>query len=626
MPQVPEDTIGSLEEARERLYAPGAQRPARRASFRAPDERATPHAWKDKLLPSPSASRGARHVHFAGLFLIAAVFFFLVALAAALYFFYFGGNAVSVNKVNIDIQGPTTIAAGDAVPLMVTITNGNAVALDNATLEMDFPSGTKSGTSTPVSYPRYSADLGSIASGATVTRSVRVYLFGTPRGTVTIPASLSFGVSASNSTFVKKSSYDIAISSTPLSVSVDAPTSIMSGKPLSLVLTVRSNATVPIDNVVLTGAFPFGFSVASSSIPLQGSSMLIGTLSAGEEKVITLSGTLVGQDNDTRTFHFTVGTATDANDPTISTAYLTQDATISIASPFLSTQIAFNGNSSDSVVLAPGSIQNVSISYTNTLPVSLTNASIAVTISGSGVDYGNISATRGFYQSANHTITFSRDTDASLASLAPGASGTENLTFSTLAASADVTSPTVTFTIATAGMPSGQTSSTAGMSATVAKTYKVATAVVLSAVSLHTTGPFPNDGPIPPQANTETMYTISLSAHDTGSAVAGGTVSLILPSYVTYTGNATDGITYNDGSRTVTWNVGDLAQGASATGAFQISFTPSTSQRGGAPVIANSSSFSGYDRFSGANISASADAVTTATADPGVSAADALVQ
>jgi hypothetical protein len=565
-------------------------------------------------------------MRFAGIFFIVAFLFFLVSLGVAGYFLYYGGNAVSVNKIAIDIQGPTTIAGGDTVPLSLTITNTNSVAIENATLEINFPDGTRNATDVLNAYPRFIENLGTIASGATVTRSVKVILFGGEGEMLTLPVSLSYGTGASRTVFVKKTAYALAVSSTPLSVSIDAPAEIVAGKPFTLTLTARSSATVPLSHVVLSGTFPFGFSKVSSSLPLDNASFLIGTLPPGASKKITLTGTILGQNNEQRVFRFSIGTAKAANDPALAVEYLTQDATVTVAAPFITTTLALNGNTSDTVTVAPGSRQSVTVSYTNTLSTSVMNAEVAIAISGSAVDYESIQASRGFYRSADRTVVFNRDTDPSLETLAPGASGVGTFTFSTLASEALASSPTITFTVSASGVQEGRAEVTEGMSASIVKTVKVATTIALTASSLHNAGPLDNTGPIPPLADRATTYTIVWNARNAGSAVAGGTVSATLPSYVSYTGVTTGGFSYDKGSRVVTWSTGDLAQGASAQGAFQVSLTPSTSQKGSAPTLAGVATFSGYDRFAGVKVSATAGAVTTDTrGDAGYVAANAIV-
>ena len=629
MPQRPEDDTSSLERARASLYAPGAVSRDARSPLAASGKHAVPHAWEGVSLTAPPPHRGGRHIRLAGIFFVAAFLFFLVSLAGVGYFFYYGGNSVSVDQVVIDMQGPTMIAGGDTAPLSLTITNKNPVAIEHATIEIDFPDGTRSATDVRSAYPRYTEEIGTLASGASVTRSIKAVMFGGAGQSLSLPISLSYSTSGSNAVFVKKSSYALTISSTPLSISVDTRTETVSGKPLTFLLSVRSNATAPISDVVLTGAFPFGFSVTSSSLPLHGSSVSLGTLQPGAVKSVTLTGTLTGQDKEKRVFRFTVGTAKSEQDQSLAVTYMTQEATVAITAPFINASISINGDTRENVVVSPGSTQNVSVSYVNTLLTNVTNATVAITVSGSAIDYESISAQSGFYRSSDHTIVFSRDTDSALATLAPGASGIGAFTFSTLPAGALGSSPTITFTISVSGTRVGQTNVPEQVSAFVTKTARVATVVNLSAFALHSSGSLKTSGPIPPRADTPTTYTIVWNVQNRGSAVAGGTVSATLPGYVSYTGT-TAGIgsfSYNSESRTVTWSAGELAQNASAQGAFQVALTPSTSQRGSAPELVKGASFSGYDRFAGVPVTATADPVTTETTrDPGYVSANGIVQ
>ena len=629
MSPLPEDDTSSLEYAREHLYKPDAtDAPHGHPLLSGSDAKELPHVWKEETLRD-IVHPGERHVKLATLLLITASIFFLIAASIAGYLFYSGSNAVSVDKISIDIQGPTTIAGGDVVSLSLTITNNNSVAIQNATIVIDFPSGTRDAEDVLKEYPNYIENVGTLESGASITRSVKAVVFGGAGQKLTLPIAFSYSTTGSNARFLKAFSYDLFVSTTPLSVAVEGLTETVSGQSLTLTLTVSSNATVPLDNIVLTSALPFGFIVTSSSRPLNNSSFLIGTLMPGGRSTTKLTGTLIGQDNEERIFHFTVGTAQTAQDQTLAVTYMTQDVSVRIAAPFISTTLALNGDTSSNVVVAPGAAQNVSLSYTNTLPTSVTDATIVVGISGTGVNYNSIQSANGFYNSANHSIIFSKDTDPSLAVLAPGASGIGAFTFSTLPANPANPTPTITFTTSVSGTRVGQANVPGEISSSATKTAKVATAVALSASSLHSSGPLNNSGPIPPKVDQMTTYTAVWNVQNQGSAVAGGTVTTVLPIYVSYTGlTAGKGaFSYNDASRMVSWNVGDLAQGASAQGFFQVSVTPSLSQKGNAVILTKTTSFSGYDRFAGVQVSATADQVTTETKnDPGYSPVNASVQ
>ncbi len=629
MPPLPEDDTSSLEYAREHLYKPGAEESRAHPLMSGSDKREIPHVWKEEEPQPAQHQEGKHHLKLATRFLIAASVFFLISASIAGYLFYSGDNAVSVDKIAVDVQGPTTIAGGDVVPLSITITNNNSVAVQNATIAIDFPSGTRDAENVLEEYPNYIENVGTLESGASITRSVKAIVFGGAGQKLALPIAFSYSAAGSNARFRKDSSYELLVSTTPLSVSIGALTETVSGQPLTLTLTVSSNATVPLDNIVLTGAFPFGFTVTSSSLPLNNTSFLIGTLMPGGRSTIKLTGVLVGQDNEERVFHFTVGTAQSPRDQTLAVTYMTQDTSVIIAAPFITTMLALNGDTSPNVVVAPSATQNVTLSYTNTLPTSVTDATITVGLSGTGVNYNSVQSVSGFYNSTNRTIVFSKDTDPSLAVLAPGASGVGTFSFATLPANATGPAPTITFTTSVSGTRVGQANVSGQVGASVTKTAKVTTAVALSASSLHSSGPLSNSGPIPPQVGETTTYTVVWSAQNQGSAVAGGMVTTVLPNYVSYVG-ATAGagsFSYNDASRMVSWNVGDLAQGASAQGFFKVSITPSLTQRGGAVVLTKTTSFSGYDRFAGVQVSANADQVTTETKnDPGYSPANASVQ
>ena len=619
------DDTGSLERARASLYSPTASTHARPA-LREDEEHSLPHEWKENSIAS-MVREGGHPVRLAALFFGGAVAFFLFAFVIAAYFLYFGSNSVSTDKVTIAIQGPTTIAGGDTVPLSLTITNKNPSAITDATVEVNFPEGTRSATNVLAPYPRYVENLGTLESGETVTRSIKAVVFGGAGETLSLPVSVSYGTVNSNAIFEKKAIYSLAVSSTPLSVTVDALSETVSGAPITFTLTVRSNATIPLSNVVLSATSPFGFTVTSSSIPLNNSTFFIGTLAPGATKEIILTGKLTGQNSEQRVFHFTVGTAKTSQDPTLAVSYMTQDAMVSIAAPFITTTLALNGDTSNSIVIAPGTSQNVVLSYTNTLSTTVTNATVVITVAGSGIDYNSIRTGNGFYNSVDHTVIFNKDTDPSLASLAPGASGVGTFSFTTLPAG--VATPTVTFSIAASGTRIGQTSVPEQVTTSALKTVRIATAVGFTSVSSHLSDPFGASGPIPPIADQPTSYVVIWNMQNKGSAIAGGTVTATLPSYVTYTNKSsgTGSFSYDSTSRTVTWSTGDLAQGSTAQGIFQVMLTPSTSQQGGAVPLTSSASFKGYDRFAGANVVASAPPATTETPqDPGYVITNSVVQ
>jgi hypothetical protein len=546
-------------------------------------------------------------------FFLFALLFFVIASGIAAYLFLSGSRSVSTDNIAIAIQGPTTVAGGDTVPLALTITNKNPVAITNAVITIDFPEGTRSADDVMTAYPRYTENLGTLAPGASVERSIKAVVFGSGGDQISLPVSLSYGTDSSNATFIKPSTYALTISTAPISVSVSTLTEAVSGKPITLDVTVRSNATTAVSGVLLSAQYPFGFTVSSSNLTPVGNSFTLGTLEPGDTKEIKITGTLAGQQGDTRVFHFTVGTGSASSPQTLAVAYMSQDATVNIAAPFLATTLSLNGSTSTQSVISAGATIQGRLSWVNTLATAIQNADIEIVLAGAALDPSSVRVDRGFFRSADNTIIFNSQTDPSLASLAPGASGVGSFSFSTIAANA-LRNSTLSLTISVAGTRIGQASVPESVSSTMVDTIKLTTALALDSYGLHSAGPFVNSGAFPPVANAETTYTVVWNAHNSANAIAGATVSATLPPYVRFTGatSPADGsVTYDASSRTVTWSAGDIGAGASAQAAFQIGFTPSVSQQGMSPVLVNAPTVSGVDRFAQVTVTGQGSAVTT---------------
>lgn len=183
--------------------------------------------------------------------------------------------------------------------------------------------------------------------------------------------------------------------------------------------------------------------------------------------------------------------------------------------------------------------------------------------------------------------------------------------------------PFVTAVITVTGRNSKDGNAPTILTSSMTRTIKVGTDLALTARSARTTGPFKNTGPVPPQANVESTYTMLLSLTSSVNSVAGATVRAVLPSYVRFVGatSPSDGsITYDPNSRSVTWAAGEVQAGTKNSpkqGAFQVALLPSTTQRGTSPVLMSTITYTGTDRFTRRTLSGAApDVSTQTTGDP----------
>jgi hypothetical protein len=618
------EELDSLERVRQRLYS--AQAPSAStepALTQRPAERS--RGW-DKIKRMPREVRKeAEHVSGPARFFIVAFIFFVLTAGGAVVYLVWGGRTVSTNNVNVAVQGPTSIASGDTVPLLITLENKNPVALQTATLTITFPEGTKSADDPTQAVSVYTEDLGTIDSGGKAERTVRAIVYGSEGQHISLPIKIEYHTDTSNAVFVKNKQYDFTVTSSPISLTVNSLSQISAGQSATIDVTVRSNATTPLANVAVIAEYPFGFTpTAATPTPSTGSVFSLGTLAPGEEKHISITGIVSGENNDERVFKFDAGTLASPGANTLAQSFTSKEADITLTKPFLATTLSINRDTSDTPVVDGGVPVQVTISWVNTLPTPVTNARVTVAISGNGVDPASITSGSGFYSSSNGTVVFDPSTNPALASLQPGDTGQGTFSFTSKSNSTTngTSNPSITLRVSVAGQRLSETNVPETITSTLTRTIKVGTSLALASKAVHTTGPFNNSGPWPPTANQETMYTVVYTLSNTGNTVAGAQITAALPAYVRFTGKTSpsDGsITYNDTTRTVSWSAGDVASGsANKTAAFQIALTPSTTQQGTSPVLLFAQQVTAVDRFTQRTISGSVPELTTQTTqDPG---------
>ncbi|HEX2792162.1 MAG TPA: hypothetical protein VHO23_00350 [Candidatus Paceibacterota bacterium] len=606
-----------LERLRDRLYAPKTD--AARGTPSLPSASVAAAAgWTQ---PKPHAPKAPKKPGLppAILFVAIAGGFFLVAVAVAAALIIFGGRTVSTDHIEILVdRGTPTVGSGDRIPLLITIRNTNPVAVSSTRLMVDFPTGTRSADDIATPLEHYEDTVGDIPPGGVAERTVQAVLFGAENERITIPIRFEYRTEGSNSPFVKEASYDVTISTSPLSVSVASLAQVSAGQPFTVTATVRSNAQTPLQNAAVLIEYPPGFvPTATDPMPLAGTLFDLGTMDPGEEQSVRVTGTLAGENRDTRVFRFTGGTRASAESTSLAVSYTTTQAPLTLEKPFIATTLALNRDTTGDTVLTGGETVEGTLNFLNTLAVPVYDASIIVKLSGSALDPASVRTTNGFYRSSDRAVVFSKETESRLATLAPGAAGIGTFTFATLAGAngTSLRNPVVTIEIAISGRRVNERDVAETVSSTITRTLKVRTDLALSATARRTTGPFANTGPWPPRADEETTYTVDWSLSNTVNSVAGAIVTATLPSYVRYTGAVSPegaNVSYNASTRTVTWLAGDVPAGTEAKAvSFQVALTPSTSQRGTMPVLVTGQTVTGTDRFTGAKLEGDRRELTT---------------
>ena len=553
---------------------------------------------------------GMKEKPIATLLLAFSLIFFFGAAVFAFFTFYRGANVVSSENVDISIIGPVSVAGGEELPLEIIVSNNNNAVLQSVALEITYPEGTRSSTDLTRELIRENDLLGVIASGENIKRQIRAVLYGEEGAKKEIMISLEYRVEGSSAVFFKEKKYEVVLSSAPISLAVDSLKEVNSGQPFDLSLTISSNSTITLSNVLVKAEYGFGFSFISANPQTSANDSLwkIGDLRPGEKRIIKVRGKLEGQDDEDRIIRFTIGTTNTALSKTIDVPLLSISQDITIKKPFVSFDLVLNGQLDKDVTISDGGNVRGTITIANNLPTRIIDAEVELKISGDALDKNSVTVPSGLYRAPESIISWGSRAVPDLAVINPG--DKPSLTFSlealNLSGSA-LRNQELTFEATVKAKRFSESRVPEEVTSTLSKKVKISSNMSLRSRVVRQNGPFTNTGPIPPVAEQATTYTILLDVTNSLNTVSNAEVVTTLPDYVHWMGQfgpSAEKISFNETTGEVLWSVGDIKAGTGFGAsprqvAFQVSFIPATSQVGTAPILIGPTTLRGTDRFTG---------------------------
>ncbi len=562
---------------------------------------------------------------FKRIFIISALFFLICAGAAA--FIFFGGlNVIANNNVDMTFIGPVAIAAGDELDFDIVIKNNNRSDIVNAELYIDYPDGTKQATDISQDLLHEKDGVGEIPGRSEVKRTIRSVLFGKERSTKEITVTLEYGVKASNALYKKEKTYKVAISSTPLTMKIDHPTQIPSGEDLPFTITIASNSSVPLTDLLVTADYPQGFQVRSSDPePLDKGVWALPILKPGDTQTITIHGVAQGEENNEKVFRFNVGVKNKLNEKVIATSFLNTSESVVLHRPSLGGKVVIGDSSNSDVVIGPGQSVNGKIELVNNTSEQFTDAHATIVFSGNAFDDQSPQAPGALYRLPTKTMSWDQTTSPSLGTIAPGQKVSLDFSLATLPAQtlANIKNGTisVSFVGSATSLGSGKLISTSND-----RIIKVQPGITMIPRLVYSVGPFKNTGPVPPRSEATTTYTVIWTVTRSTNDVVGAEAHGTLPSYVTWLDQvspATEGLTWIPEKNEVVWHIGDIPGGiagqASREVAFRVGIVPSFSQIKQMPIIVNNISFKAKDAYTGKILSTNGLSLTTyLSTDPNI--------
>ena len=556
---------------------------------------------------------------------VCSALFLVIAFAIAAYTFFGGGNYVSVDNVDILVEGPASIAGGEPLALDVSVVNKNQTEINLVDLIAEYPSGTKDPSDPAKDLTRVRVPLGSIGSQSVAQKSLSSLMFGQVGDVRDIKFTAEYRTQNSNAIFFKEKVYHATISSSPLLLVVDSLDKVLGGEPFDVTVTVSSNTAAPVKDVMLSLDYPFGFTVLSSDpAPTYGDSIWrIGDLAPGAKRVFRLRATATGQDGEDRTIHANVGIQSATNEREIATTIIARDHVWNIEKPFLGVDLTLDGNRSD-LAAEPGKPVRAEVIWTNNSPERITNARIVAKLGGNVLDKGSVTVTDGgYYDSQASTITWQAGRTDGLDSITPGDDGRVGFTVTPLSLSIgqSAINPQITISVSVDGSRIDQSGAPQAINTAVARSIKTVSNLAIASRALRTQGPLSNSGPVPPRVDQTTTYTVAWTVTNTSNTITGAKVTATLPPYVSWTGAvspADANISFDPNAGGVVWNVGSVPRDADiGSGAkqvyFQVALKPSANQSGTVPEIVGPARVTGTDVFTGVALENTAASLTTRT-------------
>ncbi len=623
---MPQDEESSIERLKRTLYS--------RNEDVVPKEKRTPVAGREIDAPidwgapksfalSPEEMKRKNNSFF-NKFLLGSLGFFFISLCIALFIFFGGLNTISSNNLDVKIVAPTSVSSGEELDMGITVINGNRTNLEGVSLSIQYPSGAESVDQNNKILTRDKIDLGTINNGQASEYTVRVLLFGEKDAIKTFTFTIQYTIKGSNAVFSKEKTYDVVIGSSPILLDVSSPKEINSGQTVKIFVDVTSNSSVPLKDTLIRVDYPYGFTYKDSNIkPLRTNSIWdIGDLKNGDKKTLTISGVLVGQNEEDRSFVISAGTQSQDNAKDFDTTLAASTITIGIRKSFFDLSVGSNEVSSAKVA----QIVPVEIKWQNTLPDKILNNHIEATISGNAFDRSKVSVSDGgFFQSVNNVILWDKNSTADLATFSPGDVGQVSFSvasISNLTQGTIVKNPHIDVHVNMTGDRSG--SNAENISSSQDYSIKINSILGLSNRSLRDNGTFNNTGPVPPKADTETTYTINWVLTNSTNDLNDVTVSTTLPAGVEWKGEispSSERVSYSPDTRTVTWSIGSISYGIGYIYSpkqvyFKVGLTPSVNQVGSSPFLTSEVDSTAIDTYTQKPISVSVGGVSTKYSDP----------
>ncbi len=532
----------------------------------------------------------------------------VVIIAGFFGFWYYRDTIFSKEILKLEILGSDTAKVGDEIEYTVKYKNNGNFVLENPKLTFELPDNSL----TEDGKTRLTQDLKDIYPGDEDFVQFKARLLGKEGDLKVAHAWLSYIPKNLSVRYESDTTFTTKIDNSPITLGFDLPSKVEKGKEITYSINYFSNIDYPLENLSVKVDSVSGFTFESADpTSLDNVEWKLNTLNKAQGGRINIKGLISADTGSHLTFSAHLGVWQDGTFVVVKE--VTQDVEVIEPLLFISQQI----NSSANYVASPGENLHYEIFFRNIGSSPFDNLFIMSRLDASAFDLSTLKSDEGQVRPNDNLIIWDSKQISELQHLdsqqevkvtfdvklkdnwVPSDSEKNNILLKNKVNVSDISQEFDT---------------------------KVNSNLTLNQKAYYSTqGGIQNSGPIPPQVNNATTYTITWQVNNSFNNVKNVKVRAVLPQGVALTSkispdNQVPNFSLDSASREIVWSVGDLLASAGTTNfwssvSFQISLTPNSFMQGKLAGLIGSATISGEDQFTGKVISNTVPAIDTSLPD-----------
>ena len=543
---------------------------------------------------------------------------FLVLIAGFFVFWFYREGMFSKEILRLEILSSEKAKTGDEIEYTVKYKNSGNFVLEQVKLIFEMPENSL----TEDSKTRIVQNLKDIYPGGEEFVQFKTRLLGKEGDLKVAKATISYQPKNITAPYESSTTFTTQIESTPITLDFDLPSKIEKGKQIEYSINYFSNVDYPLENLSIKVNPISGFDfISSAPSSLDNSEWKLQTLNKAQGGRISIKGKASADASQNLTFSAKLGMRINGNFIVIKETTME----VQVIQPLLFISQTINGSSS--YVASPGETLNYQIFFRNIGSTAFDNLFMIVKLDSPALDMSTISVPGIQIQVNDNMIVWDSRQVSQLRRLDVQQEGMVEFNIK------------VKDSWASSGAEEGDAiiANEVNISQITQRfTIKVSSGLVVAQRAYYQNSPISNSGPTPPQTGQATTYTIAWDIKNYFSDAKNVKAKAILPQNVALTGQILPGdelsrFSFDSASRQIVWSAGDIFKGTGVSGDpvsiyFQVSLTPTSSQKGSSAAIIGEATITGENQFTGTSVTSKDSAITTVLPDDPAGSGGGIVQ